>query len=86
MCGGLSEPPILAIDEEGVLESAERFDSLERATPQVVHARNPAIHAAGNSGQAACMPKWCCYVSCRWPAGAVNISRQLEELVRSCTA
>ena len=53
LCGGLAQPPILAIGVEAVLASAERFDYPQRATPQGGQARNPDMHAAGNAGQAA---------------------------------
>ena len=53
LCGGLTQPPILAIGVEAILASAERFDYQERATPQYGQARNPDMNAAGNAGQAA---------------------------------
>ena len=54
LCGGLAQPPILAIGIEAVLASAERFDYPERATPQGGQARNPNMHACG----------WQCWTSC----------------------
>ena len=88
LCRGLTKPPILAIGVEAVLASAERVDDPERVTLKGVRlvittcirlTMLDKLHE-GHQGVVRCRSR--AQSSVCWP----GLSRQLEELVRSCTA